>query len=51
MALEIITCSTAFVVTLLPAFDKKENRKWRGILFVILGITSALPLFFAMGFR
>lgn len=51
MALEITSCTLAFIVTLLPAFDKPQNRKWRGILFVVLGFCSAAPLLFLLGFR
>lgn len=51
MTLEIVSCGLAFVVTLLPAFDKPQNRKWRGILFTVLGFSSAAPLLFLVFFR
>lgn len=50
MALEIIACTATFVLTLLPAFDKTENRKWRGITFVVFGFCAAFPLFYLMFF-
>lgn len=50
LTMEIGSCSVAFIVTLLPAFDKPQNRKWRGILFVILGFSSAAPLLYLLFF-
>lgn len=51
LTLEVVSCSLAFIVTLMPAFDKPQNRKWRGILFVLLGFCSAAPLIFLLAFR
>jgi adiponectin receptor len=33
-----------FCVTLLPTFEKSENRKYRGMLFVALGISAGFTL-------
>ena len=38
-----VSCGAAFIVTMLPTFEKKENRKWRGIIFVIEGLTVLIP--------
>ena len=37
-----------FIVTIAPGFDKPKYRKWRGIMFIILGLSCAL-LFVTMG--
>ena len=46
-----VTCTAVFIITLLPFFDRKENRKWRGIVFIALGFTAAAPLFYLCWFR
>jgi adiponectin receptor len=38
-------CFLAFVVTMLPRFDTPKYRKCRAILYVIVGLSSALPSF------
>ena len=30
-----------FIVTVAPEFDKPKYRKWRGIMFIILGLSAA----------
>ena len=42
-----LACMACFVVTIAPGFDKPKYRKWRGIMFIILGLSCAL-LFIAM---
>ena len=38
-------CIIAFIITLAPKFDKPEYRAWRAIVFVIVGVSGALPVF------
>lgn len=38
-------CSAAFVVTLLPRFDSPKYRKFRAILYVSAGLSTAIPVF------
>lgn len=44
-------CLTAFVITLLPRFDAPKYRKWRALLFVIVGLSAAGPVFHIIFFR
>ena len=41
-------CAACFIVTLMPKFDTAEYVKVRGIMFIILGL-STLSLFFMFG--
>jgi channel protein (hemolysin III family) len=38
-------CFLAFVVTLLPRFDSPKYRKFRALLYVAAGLSSAIPVF------
>ena len=44
-----IACLACFIVTLLPKFDQPEYRKWRGIMFIILGLGCSI-LFIGFAF-
>ena len=37
-----VSCAACFVVTLIPKFDQAEYRKVRGIMYIILGLSTAL---------
>ena len=37
-----VACLACFIVTLAPRFDQPKYRKWRGIMFIILGLSTAL---------
>ena len=36
-------CSLAFIVTLLPRFDQPKFRKFRAILYIAAGLSTAIP--------
>lgn len=44
LALEIVSCVIVFVITLLPWFDKPEQKKARGILFTGYGVIGSIPM-------
>lgn len=35
-------CTTCFVVTLMPKFDEPKFRPIRGIMFIILGVSTTM---------
>ena len=37
-----IVCLACFTMTMMPKFDKPNYRKWRGIMFATLGLSSFL---------
>ena len=37
------TCFLSFIVTLLPNSDKPEYRKYRGFLFIVVGLLAGAP--------
>ena len=34
-----VACLACFIVTLIPKFDQEAYRKWRGIMYIILGVS------------
>jgi adiponectin receptor len=38
-------CFTAFVIFLMPSFERGQYRVLRGVVFVICGLCSAIPIF------
>ncbi|CAI2363813.1 unnamed protein product [Moneuplotes crassus] len=44
-------CSIAFGVSLIPKFDAPEYRFCRAILFMVVGLSSAIPAIHIIGFR
>ena len=45
MGLEYFFCATAFIIFLVPRFDQPRYRALRGIVFVICGVLSAIPIY------
>ena len=41
MSLLGVACFCCFIVTLIPQFDKPQYQKVRGIMYIILGISTA----------
>mmetsp|Transcript_27308 Transcript_27308/g.20446 ORF Transcript_27308/g.20446 Transcript_27308/m.20446 type:complete len:225 (+) Transcript_27308:812-1486(+) len=40
-----ISSLLTFIVVMLPSFDRSHNRKWRGLLFILLGAAAATNIF------
>ena len=38
-----LICFWAFVVTMMPKFDKPKFRKWRALLYISAGLSTAIP--------
>ncbi len=49
--LMLVSSTLTFVVTMSPNFDKKENRKFRGFLFIFLGLCGGSILVVLTFFR
>lgn len=45
MFLQYFFCFCCFVLLLMPRYNKPEYRTLRGVLFIICGLSSVLPLF------
>ena len=41
-----VTCTVSFVITLLPSFDRPKYRPFRGYMYIILGLSAAIPLIY-----
>ena len=42
MSLMAVACICCFIVTLTPKFDQAQYRKWRGIMYIILGLSTGV---------
>ncbi|CDW78745.1 adiponectin receptor protein [Stylonychia lemnae] len=47
LSLQYITCLFCFVLLLIPKYNKPEYRTLRGILFIICGLLSIVPIYHA----
>ena len=50
-ALINLACLAAFIISLIPRFDAPGFRKWRAVLFVIVGISAGVPGLHSIFFR
>ena len=46
LAIVTVTCTISFVITLLPSFDRPKYRPFRGYMYIILGLSAAIPLIY-----